>query len=291
MRKDAVDDFDEHLPSLRADARDHDFSDDPEPEPYAEPRQARRRAPAAREQEAVYSPPVVKVKAPGSGALWALVLALVIALGGLGWWSFQQISLMEQQLVATQESFAKVSEEAAGRLRDISGKMAAGENSTTSDTESLKQALKQLQGQFDDQSRTAQGVAGQQGDFAKRLDQLATQLSSQQASHDQAIKALAADIASLKAAQAGQGSNDTRLKGLETDVAALKKQGDSAARIGQVEQDLIVLRSELDNRPAPSASNGPTNQEFDSFRGQATRNFNTLQSQIQNLQQQIDARR
>jgi len=31
-------------------------------------------------------------------------------------------------------------------------------------------------------------------------------------------------------------------------------------------------------------------QEFDAFRGQTTRNFNTLQSQIQNLQQQINAR-
>lgn len=288
MRKDAVDDFDENLPSLRADARDHDFSSDPAPD--TEPRKAPRRAPA-REHEAVYSPPVVKVKAPGSGALWALVLALVIALGVLGWWSFQQISLMEQQLVATQESFAKVSEEAAGRLRDISGKMAAGETSATTDTESFKQALKQLQGQFDDQSRTAQGVAGQQGDLGKRLDQLTAQLSSQQASHDQALKAMAADIASLKAAQAGQGSNDTRLKGLESDVAALKKQGDTGTRIGQVEQDLIVLRSELENRPAASASNGPSNQEFDAFRGQATRNFNTLQSQIQNLQQQIDTRR
>jgi len=31
-------------------------------------------------------------------------------------------------------------------------------------------------------------------------------------------------------------------------------------------------------------------QEFDAFRAQMTRNLNTLQSQIQNLQQQINSR-
>lgn len=62
----------------------------------------------------------------------------MIALGGLGWWSFQQISLMEQQLVATQESFARISEEAAGRIQDISGKVVATESPVTSGSEALK---------------------------------------------------------------------------------------------------------------------------------------------------------
>ena len=51
---------------------------------------------------------------------------------------------------------------------------------------------------------------------------------------------------------------------------------------------LLVLRSELDNRPA--AAQGPATAEFDAFRAQMTRNINTLQSQVQNLQQQLDAR-
>ncbi|MBD1552517.1 ATPase [Pseudomonas typographi] len=283
MAKHPVDDFDDNLPSLRADDRDEVFFD-PEPEP-AEPRRGRAR----REPEAVYSrsTPVVKVKAPGSGALWALVVALVIALGGLGWWSVQQISLMEQQLVATQESFAKVSEEAAGRLRDISGKVAAGETSATTDVETLKVQVKQLQGTLDDQNRAAQGFAGQQGDLGKRIEQLA----AQQAANEQAIKAMAGDLATLKAAQAGQGATDAQLKSLAADVATLKKQPDPNGRIERLEQELIVLKSEQDNRAAQTANAGPSNQEFDAFRGQSTRNFNTLQSQIQNLQQQIDARR
>ena len=52
---------------------------------------------------------------------------------------------MEQQLVATQESFARISEDAAGRLQDISGKVVATESSVTGENEALKLRLKQLE--------------------------------------------------------------------------------------------------------------------------------------------------
>lgn len=278
MRKDAADDFD-NLPSLRA----SDLDDD---EPLLENHAGAR-------HEAVYSrtTPVVTVKAPGLGGLWALVAALVIALAGLGWWSFQQISLMEQQLVATQDSFAKVSEEAAGRLQAISGKVADGESSVTSDTEALKLQVRQLQARLDDQGRQQQGVAGQQGATDKRVEQLNTQLTAQLAAAEQLqnqLKALGGDLATLKGAQAAQAAMDAQLKGLANDVAALKKQGDLNDRLERLEQDLIVLKSEQDNRSAAQASAGPTNTEFDAFRGQTTRNINGLQAQIQNLQQQLD---
>jgi chromosome segregation ATPase len=276
MRKDASDDFDDNLPSLTANDRD---GFEPVREPVSDPR-----------HEALYSrtTPVIKVRAPGLGALWALVAALFIALGGLGWWSFQQISLMEQQLVATQDSFAKVSEEAAGRLQAISGKVADGESSVASDTEALKVQVRQLQARLDDQGRQQQGVAGQQGATDKRLEQLNGQLGAQQAAADQVqnqLKALAADLSSLKAAEAGQAALDAQVKGLATDVAALKKGDNLNNRLERVEQDLVVLKSELDNRPAQAS--GPTTNEFDAFRGQVTRNINSLQAQIQNLQQQI----
>ena len=113
MRNDARDDFDD-VPTLRADAHDHDEL---------------ASTAGARERTTVYSrnTPVIKVKGPSTGPLWTLICALLLAVAGLGWWSFQQISLMEQQLVATQESFARISEEAAGRLQAISGKVVAAE--------------------------------------------------------------------------------------------------------------------------------------------------------------------
>ncbi len=76
---------------------------------------------------------------------------------------------------------------------------------------------------------------------------------------------------------------------LAADVATLKKQGNPSAAVERLEQDLIVLKSEQENRPAPAAAGNTA--EFDAFRAQVTRNINTLTSQIQNLSQQLNARR
>jgi len=49
----------------------------------------------------------------------------------------------------------------------------------------------------------------------------------------------------------------------------------------------VVLKSAQDNQPGNS--DAPTNKEFDVFRIQTTRNITTLQSQVQNLNQRINA--
>ena len=206
---------------------------------------------------------------------------------------------MEQQLVATQESFARISEEAAGRLQDISGKVVATESVANSGGEALKAQIKQLQDQLADQSKQQQGVAGLQGGLDKRLEQISTQSAQQQAVNQQLqdqLKAVTTELAALKAAvadsksaQSGQDRLDNEIKSLSADVATLKKSNNSQA-IERLEQDMIVLKSEQDNRPAAGASTGASTAEFDAFRGQMTRNLNTLQSQIQTLSQQINAR-
>jgi chromosome segregation ATPase len=264
MRNDANDDFD-NVPSLRADTSD---DDDFEPTPATSVR--------------TRPTPVVKVKSASTGPLWALVGALLFAFAGLAWWSFQQISLMGQQLVATQESFARISEEAAGRLQDISGKVVASEASVNNGSEALKLQIKQLETQLLEQGKQQLGVAGQATDLDKRLEQMTastTQLAGANAQLQGQVQALTDAVATLK-------SRDTEFKELSADVAALKKQGNPAAAIARLEQDLVVLKSEQDSRPA--ASDGPSNKEFDVFRIQTTRNVTTLQSQVQNLQQQIN---
>ena len=281
MRNDANDDFDD-VPSLRADT----FDDDDIP-------------PSARTSVHSRTPPVVKVKAASTGPLWALVGALFFAFIGLAWWSFQQISLMEQQLVATQESFARISEEAAGRLQDISGKVVASQSNVNSDSEALKLQIKQLETQLLDQGKQQQGVVGQASDLDKRLAQMTAQTTEQQNANSQLqaqVKALSTELAALKGASADTSkvdaqlkSYDAQLKSLGADITALKKQGTSNAAIERLEQEIVVLKSEQDNRPATPQGGGNT-AEFDAFRGQMTRNLNTLQAQIQNLQQQINAR-
>ena len=278
MRNDANDDFD-NVPSLRADSFDHD--DFPSTN-------------AGRERSSVHarSVPVVNVKGPSTGPLWALVGALFFAFIGLAWWSFQQISLMEQQLVATQESFARISEEAAGRLQDISGKVVASQSNVTNDSEALKLQIKRLESQLLEQSQQQQGVVGQATDLDKRLAQIGAQSSEQRTLNSQMqaeLKTLAAEVATLKSTPADTSKVDAELKSLSADIAALKKQGNPAAAIERLEQELIVIKSEQDNRPAPSAG-GASVAEFDAFRGQVTRNITTLQTQIRNLQQQLSAR-
>ncbi|RON30217.1 ATPase [Pseudomonas lini] len=285
MRNDANDDFDD-VPSLRADSLDDDDF----------PTTART---------AVHSrtTPVVKVKGPSTGPLWALVGALFFAFAGLAWWSFQQISLMEQQLVATQESFARISEEAAGRLQDISGKVVASQSNVSTGSEALKLQIKQLESKLQDQSKQLEsklqdqskqqlGVLGQTSDLDKRLAQMTAQATEQQTANAQLqaqVKALSGELAALKNAPDDSSKFDAQLKSLGADIVALKKQNNPSAAIERLEQDMIVLKSQQDNRPA-AAQGGTNTAEFDAFRGQVTRNINTLQAQIQNLQQQLRAR-
>ncbi|MCF5720757.1 ATPase [Pseudomonas syringae] len=272
MRNDAKDDFD-NVPSLRADLGD---DDDFELTPATSVRSR--------------NTPVVKVKSASTGPLWALIGALLIAFAGLAWWSFQQISLMGQQLVATQESFARISEEAAGRLQDISGKVVASEASVNNGSEALKLQIKQLETQLLEQGKQQVGVAGQATELDKRLAQMTastSELSSANTKLQGQVQALTDAVATLKAAQGDAGKRDTELKELAVDVAALKKQGNPSAAIARLEQDLVVLKSAQDSQPVNS--DAPTNKEFDVFRIQTTRNITTLQSQVQNLQQQLNA--
>ena len=265
MRNDAKDDFD-NVPSLRADIGD---DDDFEPGPATSVRSR--------------NTPVVKVKSASTGPLWALVGALLIAFAGLAWWSFQQISLMGQQLVATQESFARISEEAAGRLQDISGKVVASEANVNNGSEALKLQIKQLEAQLQEQGKQQVGVAGQATELDQRLAQMTastTDLSNANSKLQGQVQALTEAVATLKAAQGD-------VKELSADVAALKKQGNPSAAIARIEQDLVVLKSAQDSQPVNS--DAPTNKEFDVFRIQTTRNITTLQSQVQNLQQQLNA--
>jgi chromosome segregation ATPase len=275
MRNDALDELDQ-MPSLSSGTRNTEhFAQEP--------------TGAGAESAIGHSPVMAQApKAASTGPLWALLGAALIALGGLGWWSFQQISLMEQQLVATQESFARISEDAAGRLQDISGKVVATESNVTGENQALKLRVKQLESKLTELSKQQQSVSTQQGSQTKRLEQLSGELKLQAdgtTQLDGKLKGLGAEQAALKAAMAEQGKLDARLKSLAADFDDLKKQGNPNQAIERLEQDLLVLRSELDNRQPQSNT-----AEFDAFRGQVTRNVSTLQSQVQNLQQQLNNR-
>ena len=299
MRNDAHDELD-NIPSLTA-GRDRvepypapdlepirkgsgDYTDD------TRPRQKRRPASGGKASTA---------------PLWVVVLALLISLGALGWWSYQKIAMLEMQLVATQESFARISEDAAGRLQDISGKVVATESNVTTESEAVKLRIKQLEQQAIDLARQQQAfateqqsLAGRQGnqdqrmeEQGKRMERLGSDVQSQQgttASLAETVKTLGSEQATLKSTLDEQAKLAGRIDSLSKDVAALKQGCNQSQAISRLEQDILVLRSELENRPAPA--NNTNTAEFDSFRAQVTRTINAIQGQIANLQGQIDGR-
>ena len=271
MRNDALDEL-EVVPSLTNDVRDrtdYAFSGKPEAQPRAQI--ATGTAQPARESTA---------------PLWTLLGAVLIAFAGLAWWSSQQIALLNQQLLATQQSFAQISEEAAGRIKDISGKVVATESNVTSESESLKLRVKQLETRLAELGKQQQNLQGQSTAQGKRVDSLNSDLKGQQAGLKQAdgqLQTLTKAQEKLQAGQTAFAALETRVKTLGADIDVLKQQGKS---VGRLEQDLLVLRSELDNQSAKGSSTA----EFDAFRAQTTRNLNTLQAQIQTLQQQINTR-
>jgi chromosome segregation ATPase len=276
MRNDAHDELD-HVPSLTTDPRDRDDYQ----VGYHAPAQAHAPHSSARTY-----PQVERRRGFGTGPLWALIGALVIALGGLSWWSYQQIAQMQAQLVVTQETFARISEDAAGRIQDITGKVVATESNVTSGSEALKLRVKQLETKLAELSKQQQNVAGQQSGQGKRIDQLAADLKTQQGAVGQFDGRLDKLASEQKSGLAGVGKLQEQLKGQSADIEALKKKGDPSQAVRNLEQDLLVLRSELENRPAPSSNTA----EFDAFRAQVTRNINGLQAQVQNLQQQLNTR-
>lgn len=301
MRNDAHDELD-HVPSLSA-GRDRDG---PYPTPELEPT---RKAASVRAEDGRSRR---KRREVSTAPLWVMVIALFCALGALGWWSMQQISRLEAQLVATQDSFARISEDAAGRLQDISGKFVATESNITTEGEALRLRIKQLEKQALDvaeQQRAIttqqQSLVGKQGNQDQRLDEQAKRVeavSSELSTQQSAAATLTESLKSLTSEQAALGSSvnglkesiggldklSARIDTLSKDIAALKQKGDSSQAVSRLEQDVLILRSELDNRPA--AAPGINTSEFDAFRAQMTRSINTLQGQIGNLQQQINQR-
>ncbi|MXS20893.1 ATPase [Pseudomonas oryzihabitans] len=241
------------------------------------------------EPAAVHARPVRR--GPSTAPLWVLIAALTLALAGVAWWSHQQLVLMQEQVVATQENFARISEDAQGRLRDISGKLVESESSGTTSREALLLQVKTLQTKVAELTRQQQGVSDNQQAQDNRLQNLSTALQTGSGEVDTRLKALAEEQAALKNGLAQTGSLAEQVasltaqnKALQADIAALKKPSAQSQALGEMQQDLLVLRSELDARPV-----GPDSKEFDAFRLQTTRNITTLQTQVQNLQQQISA--
>ena len=133
MRNDAHDEIND-LPSLSAARTETPLK----PAPVADPD-----ASTAPTDSQVSS--VAPSSSKAVGILSAVTFALLCASASFVWWSMQRMQLLEQQLVATQNSFSRVSEDAEGRIKDISGKFTATESSVLGDNEILKMRLNKIE--------------------------------------------------------------------------------------------------------------------------------------------------
>lgn len=275
-------------------------------------------------RSAAAEPPVVRaLREPAprrqrNGALWAVCLSLLIALVGLGYWSHQQQTRLQRQLVATQESFARISEEAAGRLQDISGKVIATESTLSQGEQDRIQQLSQLENKVEqllatqqaqqqalqEQQQRLQRTSETQAQRLTALDQLSSTQGEQLERQQQDIAGLTQQVESSAEAQTALRSElaqaDERLQALaelerklaEQESQLARQRGELQALLQasagpSVEQEMLVLRSEIDQRLASAEE---ALRAIDSFRVQANRNISTLQSQLSNLQQQMSQR-
>ncbi|WP_304641297.1 hypothetical protein [Pseudomonas sp.] len=256
----------------------------------------------------VRATPRVAPATRGNAMLWAVCGALVLAVVGLGYWSHQEQTRLQQQLVATQASFARISEQAATRLEDITGKVSATESSLseveqfTRTVDGLNQRLRELAQRVNDQSLVIQTMEqGRERLAANDQTQLANleSLSARTAELAGRVEAFDshadATIAQLAGMQTRLDSIEGRLAALDELSSRLAAQGQQLAeqqkRVEQLskrlegnelQRELVAVRGELDQRLAS------TEQELraiDSFRIQTNRTLSALQTQMRTLQQ------
>ena len=228
------------------------------------------------------------------------------------------MQLLEQQLVATQNSFSRVSEDAEGRIKDISGKFTATESSVLGDNEILKMRLNKIE------SAAVEAAKQQQistSAHATQLTKISNDLSSSQDAlaalkqyreqqqqafeqHKNTLSTLQKELSASLEAQEKQlatlqktssshqqqfaqlGEHEKTLQNIATQLATLQKSAVSSADLTRLQQDILILRSELEQRSsaAPASNNGPSLADFDAYRAQTNRTISTLQEQVRNLQ-------
>lgn len=252
-----------------------------------------------------------------NGALWALCLSLLFALLGLGYWSHQQQSQLQRQLVATQDSFARISEEAAGRLQAITGKVSATESTLDVAEREQRAQLQKLIQQLDQLHTTSQSQA-QQLDGLRTREQSARQAMAQQQAQlellNEALEELPVQLQQLTTAAAQSAAE---LQAVQLQITQIKEQLQSLTPLGQqlaeqaeqlaglqqklaqqhkvlaglsqtsasnTEQELLVLRSELEHS---TAAIHQSLESIDRFRLQTNRSVNALSEQLSTMQRQL----
>lgn len=257
------------------------------------------------------------------GALSVLLLAVTCSGIAFGSWSLQRMQLLEQQLIATQDSFSKISEDATGRINEITGTVSATHSSVLSDNDSLKKRLDllediRIEGQKQQQlnfvehaarltkiSSEISALAERQQGFKQDLAQSVKQHTNATEQSQQALTQLQTGIktgldsqrdelknlAAISTSHAQQLTQldavATSLSSLKQDLARLQKSSSHNEELTRLQQDIFILRSELERNTSTAthaANTGPSLADFDAYRAQTQRSISALQEQVRALQ-------
>lgn len=239
---------------------------------------------------------------------WLLVI--LVLLGSLVVLAHNHFELqaLREQLVATQDSFAEISEEATGRILSLSGQVddlpalharlqgmsgqLAELRAHSRQLAELQTALQRLSGQVAERERHAQllekALAGQSDAIeqaAQVLDAGRRELEQQLAGHvqqaDRQYLALQEDLALLRELQE---SGSARMDALASGLDLLNGQADRLDR-QQEDQELLgqALLQQKEQLARLRTQQEDLQKEMSAFRAQVTRNQDRLQQRLDDL--------
>lgn len=194
-------------------------------------------------------------------------------------WVFKQAADdVRYQLNEKTQSSSLITEKNDHLIKSITDQVKDQQTITKTSLESIRGQNKQLAEQFNKILASQQLISSKQDEQEKRLAKVEEQLLALSKSSDQTeqIKQLNADVVSIKKSQES-------LNNLSTDVQELKKQNPAQA-IKSVQDDLLLLRSQLDTASAGSDNT----QQLKSLQSKVEQQLFEMQGKIQNIQQQLD---
>lgn len=234
---------------------------------------------------------------PRQTLIWLAVSGLAISLAGQLFWSKQHIQQLEQQIVATQDSFAAISGDTSLHLQKVAGQMenrlkilenrqAQAQSSLDQlheEQASLSSRLQQASNQLDSNARQTEQLTARlnqhaeamregllvvdnfQQELNKRIDNIREQLASQQKKHEENVQL--------------QSLHEQRLASTESEIATFRQQlellGQQLQQQESSQQTLLELQHRLQQL---REKQGELEQELQAFRAQTTRSLNSLRS-------------
>lgn len=238
-------------------------------------------------------------KKPRQLAIWFAIASIIAGTGALAYNSHQRMQLLEQQLIATQDSFAKISSDAAEHIQSISGQLNTSQSSAQSKIATLSRTLTTLQQQLEaintqtgKNTEQVRSLSKQQEQLKQRLTQHANAVKEGLLAVDAAQQQLGGEVKlgfkQLEVLQQQQSQqlevNQTHNQQLTLIHAELEALAHHSEQLNeQLKQHhnnqlaLQKLQQELDKTHAEQAELA---QEFQAYRAQITRSINALNEAI-----------